>query len=215
MLRDLTITEFTKVLSKDKPTPGGGSAAALSASLAASLTSMVFNLTIDKKTEENYDEATKTSLRNSVEATNRFRARFLELMAQDAYAFDELMDSYKLPKDNEIEVGVRTKRIEQAKKAVLEAPWMLVEEAYDMYDVLKIATEFGNKNAISDAGVAAILLHGAIEGAALNVYINLANAEINEKHIQLKQKTDELVEKSKSKKEDIVATTIDKIYGRA
>ncbi len=84
-----------------------------------------------------------------------------------------------------------------------------------MYDVLKIATEYGNKNAISDAGVAAILLHSAIEGAALNVYINLANSEISDKNIELKQKTDEIVEKSKSKKEDIVATTIDKIYGRA
>lgn len=215
MLRDLTITEFTKVLSEEKPTPGGGSAAALSASLAASLTSMVFNLTIDKKTEESYDETTKKALRNSLEATNRFRIRFLELMAQDANAFDDLMDSYKLPKDNEIEIGVRSRRIKAAKKAVLEAPWMLVDEAFDMYEVLKIATEYGNKNAISDAGVAAILLHGAIEGAALNVYINLANSELSDKHIELKKKTDELVEKSKAIKEDIVAITTDKIYGRA
>ncbi len=215
MLRDLTITEFTKVLSQEKATPGGGAAAALSAALAASLTSMVFNLTIDKKTEEAYDEATKASLRNSVEATNRLRTRFLELMAQDAYAFDELMDSYKLPKENEIEKSVRTKKIAEAKKNVLEAPWMLVEEAFDMYDVLKIATEYGNKNAISDAGVAAILLHSAIEGAALNVYINLANSEVSDEHIQLKEKTDELVDKSRAMKEDIVAMTIDKIYGRA
>lgn len=215
MLRDLSITEFTKVLSKENPTPGGGAAAALSAALAASLTSMVFNLTIDKKTEESYDEATKTSLRNSLEATNRFRIRFLELMAQDAYAFDELMDSYKLPKDNDIEKSVRSKKIVEAKKKVLEAPWMLVEEAYDMYHILRIATEYGNKNAISDAGVAAILLHSAIEGAALNVYINLANSEVSEKHIQLKKKTDELVEKSRGQKEDIVAITTDKIYGRA
>ncbi len=214
MLRDLSITEFTKVLSSEKPTPGGGAAAALSASLAASLTSMVFNLTIDKKTEENYDEATKASLRYSREATNRFRVRFLELMAQDANAFDDLMDSYKLPKDNEIEVEVRSRKIKEGKKAVLEAPWMLVDEAYEMYDVLKLAAEYGNKNAISDAGVAAILLHGAIEGAALNVYINLANSEISDENIKLKEKTDEIVEKSKSKKEDIVATTIDKIYGR-
>ncbi len=214
MLRDLTITEFTKVLSQEKATPGGGSAAALSASLAASLTSMVFNLTIDKKTEESYDDATKASLRNSVEATNRLRTRFLELMAQDAYAFDDLMDSYKLPKENEIEKAVRSKKIEEAKTRVLEAPWMLVEEAFDMYDVLKIATEYGNKNAISDAGVAAILIHSAIEGAALNVFINLAGSEINEENINLKAQTDDFVEKSRNLKEDIVAIVIDKIYGR-
>ncbi len=215
MLRELSINEFTDVLGQGKSTPGGGSASALSASLAASLTSMVFNLTIGKKTEEIYDEATKLLLRNSVEATNRLRVRFLELMAQDANAFDALMASYKLPKENEIEKAVRCKSIEEAKKRVLEAPSMLLSEAYDMYDVLKIATEFGNKNVISDAGVAAILLHGAIEGAALNVYINLANSEVSDENILLKENTDEMVEKSRLIKEDILALTIDKIYGRA
>ncbi len=215
MLRDLSISEFTKVLSQENPTPGGGAAAALSASLAASLTSMVFNLTIDKKTEDSYDEAVKATLRNSVQSTNRLRTRFLELMAQDAYAFDELVNSYKLPKEDEKEKELRTEKINEAKKMVLEAPWMLVEEAYDMYDVLKIATEYGNKNAISDAGVAAILLHSAIEGAALNVYINLANSEVSDENMLLKQNTDDMVEKSRIMKEDIVAITIDKIYDRA
>ena len=83
-----------------------------------------------------------------------------------------------------------------------------------MYDALKVATEYGNKNAISDAGVAAILIHSAIEGAALNVFINLAGSEVNDENIRMKQETDDIVEKSKNLKEDIVAVVIDKIYGR-
>ena len=57
MLRELSINDFTKMLGEGKPTPGGGAAAALSASLAAALTSMVFNLTIDKKVSKDYPES--------------------------------------------------------------------------------------------------------------------------------------------------------------
>lgn len=214
MLRELTINDFTSVLGEGKATPGGGAAAALSASLAAALTSMVFNLTIDKKAAKDYPESVVTSMKEAREATDRFRNRYLKLMVDDAESFDGLMAAFSLPKETEEEKTLRKSRIESAKERVLEIPYQLVKESFEMYEALKIATEYGNKNAISDAGVAAILIHSAIEGAALNVFINLAGSEVNEENISLKAQTDDYVEKSKSLKEDIVATVIDKIYGR-
>lgn len=214
MLRELTINDFTSVLGEGKATPGGGAAAALSASLAAALTSMVFNLTIDKKAAKDYPESVVTSMKEAREATDRFRNRYLKLMVDDAESFDGLMAAFSLPKETEEEKAKRKSSIDSAKERVLEIPYQLVKESFEMYDALKIATEYGNKNAISDAGVAAILIHSAIEGAALNVFINLAGSEVNEENISLKAQTDDYVEKSKSLKEDIVATVIDKIYGR-
>ena len=214
MLRELTINDFTSVLGEGKATPGGGAAAALSASLAAALTSMVFNLTIDKKAAKDYPESVVTSMKEAREATDRFRNRYLELMEDDAESFDGLMAAFSLPKETEEEKTHRKSSIDSSKERVLEIPYQLVKESFEMYDALKIATEYGNKNAISDAGVAAILIHSAIEGAALNVFINLAGSEVNEENISLKAHTDDYVEKSKSLKEDIVATVIDKIYGR-
>jgi len=214
MLRELTVNEFTNVLGAGKATPGGGAAAALSASLAAALTSMVFNLTIDKKAAKDYPESVIESMKEGREATDRFRNRYLELMVDDANSFDKLMAAFSLPKETEQEKAIRKKEIDSAKERVLEIPYQLVKESFDMYEALKIATEYGNKNAISDAGVAAILIHSAIEGAALNVFINLAGSEVNEENINLKAQTDDFVEKSKNLKEDIVAIVIDKIYGR-
>lgn len=214
MLRELTVNEFTNVLGAGKATPGGGAAAALSASLAAALTSMVFNLTIDKKAAKDYPESVIESMKEGREATDRFRNRYLELMVEDADSFDDLMAAFSLPKETEEEKAIRKEKIDSAKERVLEIPYQLVKESFDMYEALKIATEYGNKNAISDAGVAAILIHSAIEGAALNVFINLAGSEVNEENINLKAQTDDFVEKSKNLKEDIVAIVIDKIYGR-
>lgn len=214
MLRELNINDFTKVLGEGKATPGGGAAAALSASLAAALTSMVFNLTIDKKAARDYPESVIHSMKEAREATDRFRNRYLELMVDDAESFDGLMAAFSLPKETEEDKALRKEKIDSAKERVLEIPYQLVKESFDMYDALKIATEYGNKNAISDAGVAAILIHSAIEGAALNVFINLAGSEVNEENISLKAQTDEFVEKSRNLKEDIVAIVIDKIYGR-
>lgn len=214
MLKELSVQDYSRVLGEGNPTPGGGAAAALSASLAAALTSMVFNLTIDKKAAKDYDATVVTAMKDARMATDRFRERYLELMEEDANAFDALMAGFAMKKETEEEKAARKEAIAKAKVKVLEIPLTLVRESFEMYEALKIATEYGNKNAISDAGVGAILIHSAIEGAALNVFINLAGEVVSDENIKIKEETDHLVEKSKALKEDIVAMVIDKIYGR-
>ncbi|HBT18859.1 MAG TPA: hypothetical protein DEA52_02240 [Clostridiaceae bacterium] len=214
MLKELSVQDYARVLGEGNPTPGGGAAAALSASLAAALTSMVFNLTIDKKAAKDYDTSVVTAMKDARMATDRFRERYLELMEEDANAFDALMAGFAMKKETEEEKSARKEAIAKAKVKVLEIPLTLVRESFEMYEALKIATEYGNKNAISDAGVGAILIHSAIEGAALNVFINLAGEAVSDENIKIKEETDSLVEKSKALKEDIVAMVIDKIYGR-
>ena len=214
MLREMNLDTFVNELASVSPAPGGGSTAGLAASLGAALTSMVFNLTIDRKVAKDYPESIVTSMKEARQVTDSYREKYLELMVDDVNAFDSLMSAYCLPKETEEEKLERSEKISKAKELVLTVPLNLLNESFAMYDALKVATEYGNKNAISDAGVAAILIHSAIEGAALNVFINLASSEANDENISLKNSTDDLVEKSRVIKEDIVSAVIDKIYGR-
>ncbi|MBP1918177.1 cyclodeaminase/cyclohydrolase family protein [Youngiibacter multivorans] len=214
MLKDLSLKEFTDELASGSPAPGGGAAAGLSAAIGASLASMVFNLTVDRKASENYPEDVKSAMKDALVTSDELRARYIEFIDKDADSFNLLMAAYKLPKDTDEEKAARNEKICEAKELVLQVPRQLLNESYKLYDSLKVASEYGNKNAISDAGVGAIMVHGAIEGAALNVFINLASMEVNEETIAIKEESDKIVENSRCIKEDIVSQVIDKIYGR-
>lgn len=214
MLKELSLIDFTNELASESPAPGGGSAAGLSAAIGASLTSMVLNLTIDKKASEGYPEDVKASLKEALNTANLMRGKYIEFIDKDADSFNSLMAAFKLPKHTDAQKEERKARVAEAKELVLAVPRSLLKESYALYDALKIATEYGNKNAISDAGVGAIMLHSAIEGAALNVFINLAGMEVNEETIGIKTEADKMVESSREIKEDIVSAVIDKIYGR-
>jgi len=209
-LMERTLTDYLEELRSESPAPGGGSVSALAGAQGMSLLMMVCGLTITREKYAVHHETCKKALEKA-EAIGRELAELVDL---DTEAYLEVSAAFKLPKETEEEKAIRKKRVDSAKERVLEIPYQLVKESFDMYEALRIATEYGNKNAISDAGVAAILIHGAIEGAALNVFINLAGSEVNEENINLKAQTDDFVEKSRNLKEDIVAIVIDKIYGR-
>lgn len=175
MLQSLTIKDFVEELASNSPAPGGGSAAALAASLGGALCTMVFNLTIGKKAYNEFDDEKKTLINNSLNKTKIEKDEFLELMEKDADEFLELMAAFKLPKNSEEEKTLRENKINEGYIKALEIPFNVAKKAFDIYKYIEVAANFGNKNAISDAGVAALLIQTAIEGAVLNVKINLSS----------------------------------------
>jgi formiminotetrahydrofolate cyclodeaminase len=174
MLQDFSITAFIKELGSNSPAPGGGSAAALSAALGSALGSMVFNLTIGKKAYNEYDEEKKNSITNSLETTNLRSTEFLNLMEKDAEEFLVLMNAFKMSKNTEEEKKAREEEISRGYDKALKVPLEVAVKSLEMFKYIEIAAIDGNKNAVSDAGVAALLMQTAIEGAVLNVKINLA-----------------------------------------
>ena len=58
MLKDLSIEEYLEAVDSERPTPGGGSVAALVGALGAALSRMLAHLSLNKKKfkEENNDE---------------------------------------------------------------------------------------------------------------------------------------------------------------
>lgn len=173
MLDKMPVKEFIDELASNSPAPGGGSVAALCGSLGASLTSMVFNLTVGKKAYLALGEEERASVDEGLVKANELKDKFLKLMNEDTEAFNKLMAAFKMPKETEVEKAARSEQIQIEYKGATYVPLEVARRAYDIYEIIEIAIDHGNKNAISDAGVAALLAQTTIEGAIMNVKINL------------------------------------------
>ena len=168
-LIDHTVADFTQLLASDAPAPGGGSAAALTGAVGASLAAMVAGLTLGK---EKYREFEAQTQRLQSEGT-RMKARFLELIDQDTEAFNEVSAAYKLPKVTETEKETRRDAIELALQNATKTPFAMMETAAECLRAVAGAVGKTNASAASDLGVAAYSLRAAVHGAWLNVLINV------------------------------------------
>lgn len=168
-LTDLTVHAFLERLGSSDPVPGGGSAAALAAAMAAALVAMVAELTIGRPAYTEH-EATMRHLR--FDALDR-RAELLSLAQEDATAYDAVVRARHMSKDSEAERAARSGALQEA---MLEAARIPLRAAVVASEVLHLAERIGpigNRNAASDAGVAAQLAAAGLRGALLNVRINL------------------------------------------
>lgn len=199
--KDQTITQFLSELSSSAPTPGGGSTAALAGALAAGLICMVSSLTISKK---NY-EPVEPQMKKILAEAQACRDESIELMERDAAAFAQVIAAYRLPKATEAQ---KQKRKQEAQKALLEAtrvPYRVAEICTRLLEFSKVLTGKGNKNAISDAGVAACLAEAALQGALLNVTINLRLLEDQSFKEEYSKKGQTLAHEAKAHREKILA----------
>jgi methenyltetrahydrofolate cyclohydrolase len=169
MLTSLRVTEFLDETAANSPAPGGGSVAALAASLGAALTSMVCRLTIGKK---KYIDV-QTEMESVLKQSEELRAQFTAMIDEDTAAFNKVMEAFALQKDTDEQKAVRNAAIQNAIKAATLVPLKLLELCTESIRLVKIVAEKGNQNSLSDAGVAAWMIRAGAEGATLNVKINL------------------------------------------
>jgi formiminotetrahydrofolate cyclodeaminase len=168
-LTDLSIDAFLERLGSSDPVPGGGSASALAAAMAAALVAMVAELTIGRPA---YTEHEETVRKLRFDALER-RAELLDLAQQDADAYDLVVRARHMPKDTEAEKAARTEALGRAMVAASGAPLRAAVVAGEVLDLAERIAPIGNKNAVSDAGVAALLAAAGLRGAVMNVRINL------------------------------------------
>lgn len=180
MFKNLPLNEFLEDLSSNSPAPGGGSVAALSSALSAALGSMVANLTIGKKSYRELSEENQGKVDEALKKCMAYKEDYLSYMEEDAESFLKVMDIFKLPKDTEEEKAIRSKALQEGYKKALEVPKKICEETLKLYPILEELAQFGNKNAISDVGVAVIMAHASVESALLNVIINLGSIKDEE-----------------------------------
>lgn len=172
-MREQKIEEFINDLASDKPAPGGGAVAAIVAALAGGLSSMVYSLTKGKKVFEDLSEEDKILLLENIEEAKGFYNQALNFAKKDENAFNALMDTYKLPKETEQEKKKRSQEIQRKTLECMVVPLSLAEECLNFYKNIIFAAEKGNKNLISDAAIAAVILHSSIQASMINARVNL------------------------------------------
>jgi len=198
-LVDMKINDFTDELSTDSPAPGGGSVAALAGSLAGALSSMVANLTVGKKGyEKNFERMGETAIKSQ-----EIKDTFLSLIDKDTEAFNQVMFAMRMSKKTDEEKKEREKAIQSATKEATYIPLEVMETCKSLIPLISDVAKYGNKNSISDAGVAALMGISAVESAFLNVLINLQNIK-DEKFVKkIKEKAEDVKEDVKEKLEKI------------
>jgi formiminotetrahydrofolate cyclodeaminase len=156
-------------LASDSPAPGGGSVSALASAMSAGLTNMVGVLTYGKKGyEAAWDEV--ESLANQAQA---LKNRFLFLVDEDTASFNQVMTAMRMPKDSEEEQALRAEALQSATIYSAEIPLQVMQASLEAMKLAKRISEIGNQNSLSDAGVAILQAHAGLEGAAMNVLINI------------------------------------------
>ncbi len=169
LLTNLTVKNFVDEVSVDSPAPGGGSVSAIAGALSSALSSMVASLSYNKKGYEDY----RNEFISLGEKAQSIKDEFIKLIDEDTNAFNKFMAARRLPKKTEEEKTERAKALEEAAKYAAEIPLNILKTSVIALQLAERVSEIGNKNSISDAGVAGWLGRAAAEGAFLNVKINL------------------------------------------
>jgi len=205
-LAKMNLREFCNETLSDSPAPGGGSVAALMGALGASLGGMVANLSAGKR---GWDDKLEYFSGWAVKA-QQLKDELLSLVDEDTAAFNKVMDALALPKESAEEKATRATAIEEATKHAAEIPLKVMETASRSYALLAEMGERGNPASISDVGVGTLATRACIEGAALNVRINLGQLK-NEKS---KKDLQEKVRKISADSEAQFKTIIEVVEGK-
>lgn len=168
MIQDQSLQQFLDELASKSATPGGGSAAAIMGAMGAALVSMVASLTVGKKSYE----VVESEMRATLARAEELRAKATDLIRADIEAFDRVMAAYALPRDTEEQKAARGAAIQEALKAATEVPLICAALCTEIIALSQAVAEKGNRNVVSDAGVAVMAAYAALKSAALNVYVN-------------------------------------------
>jgi methenyltetrahydrofolate cyclohydrolase len=167
-LAELRLGEFLERLASRAPTPGGGSASALAGAAGAALLHMVVELTASGP--DGGDEETLAELRGAAASWQSELTRLVDL---DAAAYDAVIAARRLPRTTDREIEARRVQVAGAVREATRVPVEIARRAFAVLTLAERIAGIGNRNAISDVGVAALLAAGAVRGAAMNVRINL------------------------------------------
>src|SRR6266404_3589349 len=193
-LVEMDLRQFCNETLSDSPAPGGGSVAALMGALGVSLGGMVANLSAGKR---GWDDKLKYFSDWAVKA-QQLKDELLFLVDEDTAAFSKVMDAFALPKESAEEKVARSAAIQGASKYAAEIPLRVMETAFKSYQILAEMADKGNPASISDVGVGLLATRACIDGAALNVRINLAGLKDENLKSTLQEKVRRISAESES-----------------
>lgn len=201
MLVTKSLEEFCAVLGSDAPAPGGGSVAALSGALGAELVAMVCRLSIGRKDFEQHGDALQSALASS----SALARSLLTRVDLDTEAFNGVMAAFKLPKGTDEEKKARSEAIQKSYREAVQSPLSIAKECEAVLSAASSIVGKSNTNALSDLGVAAQQAIAGLEGAALNVRINLPSIKDEAYKMQIRAELSDLLEQGHKLKQHVHA----------
>jgi formiminotetrahydrofolate cyclodeaminase len=179
-------------IGSESPTPGGGTVAALTLAHAHSLAAMVSRLTIGKEKWQEGHKISNLIINSSAESLERS----ILLAENDSLAFDKVMASYRMPRNNDVEVESRKLAILESTIGAAQTPSEIAQEGLKLLSILPDLARFGNLNAITDLAASSELAYTAVYIASLNVKINVDS--MNNKELdRIQEDTTIILTKSK------------------
>lgn len=201
-----TVSDFIKEVASDKPAPGGGSVSALGGALAAALVVLVGKTTVGKEKYADVQEEMEIIVSKGTELYKKLT----KSVDEDTEAFNQILSAYRMPKD---EPEVRSRAIQEALKRAAEVPLQVAKFSVEVLDFAITVAERGNKNAITDSGVAALFAEAAIIGALYNVKINLLSIKDEDVKNTFIRQMKEILDKIASKREEAMKIVEAEITG--
>ena len=169
MLADKTVKELLDAFSSPAPTPGGGSAAALSGAVAASLLAMVAGM---PKTKHGTPED-RAALDAALTSIRALQTQLTDLIDRDAASYDQVVAAYRLPKATDEDKAARKRAVADAMRVATDVPMETARASAALIALARPVSDHGNPNAKTDAAVAVQMAMTALAGAMANVEINL------------------------------------------
>lgn len=210
-LVDMLVSGFVEETASSSAAPGGGSVSALMATLSSSLAQMVIRLTKGKKSFLELDEVIKDKINNSLDLLETQQKELLSLIDEDTNAFNDYMEALKLPKETEDDKKKRKKAMSDALIVAMEVPLKTAKTSLRILEILPLIAQYGNKNAASDIGVATLAARSGLEGAILNVKINLGGIEDSNIVNQKRKECNDMLSKAEIIKNDVLKEVYKKI----
>jgi glutamate formiminotransferase/formiminotetrahydrofolate cyclodeaminase len=188
-----SLSGFVGSVASPSPTPGGGSVAAHAGALAAALAQMVAGLTVGKKKYAAVDAEMRELAVRAAGLGNTLSA----LVERDASAYAIVAAAYKLPAESEEQQREKTAKIDDALLHAAEVPLETARACTEVAELALAVAERGNTNAVSDAGVAALLAEAGCVGASYNVRINVGSLSDKSRGAQLSAQATDYVKRAR------------------
>ena len=204
---DMTLDQYRDALASKQPTPGGGSAAAVALSQGAALAIMVCELTLNK---EKWSDGWVAS-QNTSDVATPLLERGYELATEDAHSFDDVMLAFKMPKETDEQVQNRRQAIHVGTLKAAMVPLETAKHALELLVTLPELASTGNANAVTDVGVAGLLISAACKGALFNVEINLSSLP-DEVGKEMRSELVEIREKCRITSRDVMHSVHDRMH---
>jgi len=199
-LVELKLNDFVDEVSRESPAPGGGSIAALAGALGASLSSMVSNLTANKRGSEDVDKI----LNDAAEECQEIKNALVRAVDEDTNAFNAYMNARRLPNKTAEEKKAREDAMQAGLKQAVMVPLNTAKQSYRAIEIAEIVAKNGNPNSITDVGVGAQSAYTGVLGGIYNVLINLKDIKDKKFIDEMKTTCAELKNKAQKKLSDVL-----------